>query len=51
MGLAEAEIWQKFLAEVGAEPVPVPVPKPKRVPPWWARRFGGLARVTKWEDE
>lgn len=49
MGLDEAEIWQRFLTDLGAESVPVP--KPKRVPPWWAHRFGGPSSVTRWEDQ
>lgn len=49
MGLDEAETWPSFLAELGAEQLPVP--RPKRIPPWWAHRFGGPARTTKWADE
>jgi len=49
MGLEEAENWQSFLAELGAESLPVP--RPKRIPPWWAHRFGGPVRTTKWADE
>lgn len=49
MGLEEAEIWRSFLAELAAESLPVP--RPKRIPPWWAHRFGGPARTTRWADE
>jgi hypothetical protein len=29
----------------------LPVPRPKRIPPWWANRFGGPVRTTKWADD
>ena len=38
-----------FLAELAAESLTVP--RPKRIPPWWAHRFGGPAKTTQWADE
>lgn len=44
----DPELWQRTLAEHGAEMVPVPMPK--RMPPWWKDKLrkGG---VTVWIEE
>ena len=45
--MGSIDVWNSFLEELGAESLPVPMPK--RIPPWWAHKFGPPVSVTKWE--